>query len=71
MFDDVHFTGTINLGNLVNALVFLIGAITLYYRVKAKIKEYELRDRNRDQGDQGDQKLLPPPDKEDKIEPGR
>lgn len=65
MFDDVHFTGTINLGNLFNALVFLIGAITLYFRVKAKIKEYELRNR-----DQGEKKLLPPPDKEDKIDPG-
>jgi len=68
MFDEVRFTGTINLGNVVNSLVFLIGAITLYFRVKAKIKEYELRER--DQGDPGKEKVLPPPDKEDKIDPG-
>lgn len=36
MFDEVHFTGTINLGNIVNVLVFLIGSIALYYRVKAE-----------------------------------
>lgn len=41
MFNDVHFTGTVNLGNLVNSLVVLIGVITLYFRVKAKLAEHE------------------------------
>jgi hypothetical protein len=41
MFDDVHFTGTINLGNIVNALVFLVGAIGLYIRIKAELASHE------------------------------
>lgn len=55
MFDDIHFTGTINLGNLFNALVFLIGAITLYFRVKAKIKEYELKQKDKPEKPEPDQ----------------
>lgn len=41
MFDEVHFTGTINLGNVLNALVFLIGSVALYYRVKAENIKHE------------------------------
>lgn len=65
MFDGVHFTGTINLGNLSAAIINLIGVIALYIRIKAKIKEYNTRDRKpggkrktdppAEQGDQGDQ----------------
>jgi len=36
MFDEVHFTGTINLGNIINALVFVVTSVGLYYRVKAE-----------------------------------
>jgi len=41
MFNDVHFTGTINLGNLVNSVVLLIGAIALYFRIKAELASHE------------------------------
>ena len=41
MFDDVHFTGTVNLGNLVNSLVVLIGVISLYIKIKAEIASHE------------------------------
>jgi len=36
MFDQVRFTGNINLGNLINALIFLITSVGLYYRIKAE-----------------------------------
>lgn len=45
MFDGVHFTGTVNLGNLTTAIVNLIGVIALYIRIKAKLKEYSMRDK--------------------------
>lgn len=41
MFNDVHFTGTVNLGNLVNAVVVLIGSIGLYLRIKAELANHE------------------------------
>lgn len=41
MFDDVHFTGTINLGNIVNVLVYLIGAFALLIKVKAELAKHE------------------------------
>lgn len=41
MFDDVKFSGTINLGNLVNAVVVLIGSIALYFRIKGELAAHE------------------------------
>lgn len=41
MFDEVHFTGTINLGNIVNVVVFCIGSIGLYYKLRAENIKHE------------------------------
>jgi hypothetical protein len=34
MFTDVHFTGTINLGQVATSIVTLIGVLVAYYRLK-------------------------------------
>lgn len=41
MFDEVRFTGTVNLGNLINAFVMLVSAIALFYRVRAELAKKE------------------------------
>lgn len=43
MFNDVHFSGNINLGTVVLAMVNLFGAIGIYFRVKAWKIEQEAK----------------------------
>jgi hypothetical protein len=76
VFDDVHFTGTINLGSIIVAVVALINAYAVLVRVRALIAEHDLKDklpggrRKTDPPALADQVIppaspasLPPPDK--------
>lgn len=39
MFDNVVFTGTINLGGIITAVIALLGAVTLYLREKTSTEK--------------------------------
>lgn len=47
MFDQLHFTGTINAGAIVNSLITLIGVIVVYFRLKIELMRSETRNKEK------------------------
>ncbi len=67
MFDDVHFTGTINLGSIVVAIVAILNSYAVLVRVRALIAESNLR-KQLPGGKRADDPPAPPGREPDKTE---